>query len=761
MNHHKEFNIQLFFKLLSTYKWLIISSIILSILSVWIYLFFKPSTYRAHGILEVIIPTVKNNNSNDPLNNLFQTTSLKIEKEIEVLKTFQVNKKVIENLNLQKHFYIKKDYQYKELYKETIPIKINYNKIDPQLVNKLIKLTPNGNQFTLEIPYSIKEKLLSKIRNKELLQFNPKNSFAFGTTLKSTLIEIDVEKIGEITEPIYFMFEGDTHTIYENTVSNNLNIEQLNIHAPLIEISYIDTIPERSSEYINQLIHTFLDKNIHNKIVVNNKILDFIQQQMDKTKEKFSSSEKSLENYKSNKRILNPTLQSNITIEQLNNIEIKLFEVRLKKRLIENTLKSLDKGENFSSIGPALVELSDQTTISLIAILNNLELKENQLVQEYTEEFPELHKTRIDIRNIQDKIYKNIKNLKLSIYSQEHSLLKMKEKFEKNLTALPEEETELINLNRNHEVYSKMLEYLLKKKAENDMLKVANISDYKVIEKAYTPLNPFKPRRGLLLLLSLIFGFLIGTAIAILHYRLHRKITSIDDIELNNHLNIYGYLPSIKNNKLSETFKNFPSPYNASLRKIRRDIELMEPINQSKIILISSMEKEEGKSSTARNLAGILQLAKFKTILIDLDLENPSLYKYFNVPLKKEALADYLNGIKEIEDIIVSTEFVNLDIISTNTPVYNAAELLLLPKMNELLQELKKEYKYIIIDTVAIQDVAETVILMNQADINMILLRKNISKRTNITNITKIVEKYKINNAGLILNEFDINDDCL
>ena len=761
MHNNKEFNIQLFFKILSNYKWLIISTILLSLLSVWVYLFFKPSTYLSKGILEVKIHTEKSNATNDPLNNLFQTTSLKIEKEIEVLKTFNVNKKVIENINLQNQFFVRKNYQYNELYKEDIPLNISYNNVNPKLVNRLIKLTPKGNQFELEILYSLKENLMNKFRNKKPLQFEKGNTYDFGTPLKNNFIELSINKIKEIKEPIYLKFAGDEHTLYETIVNQNLDIQQLNIHAPLIEISYTDTVPERGTEYVNQLIQTFLDKSINSKIVVNNKILDFIQQQMDKTKEKFASSEKSLEKYKSNKRILNPTLQSNINIEQLNKIEVKLFENRLKKRLIENTLKNLDNGESFSAIGPALVELSDKSTISLIEILNNLELKENKLIQEYTEEFPGLHQTRVDISNIQYKIYENIKNLKSSIYSQEHTLLKMKKKFEKNLTVLPEEETKLINLNRNHEVYSKMLEYLLKKKAENDMLKVANISDYKIIEKAYVPVNPFKPRRGLLLLLSLIFGFLIGTAIAILHHRLHKKITSIDDIELNNHLNIYGYLPSIKDNKHIEAFKKTPSAYNASLRKIRRDIELMDPINESKIILISSMEKGEGKSCTARNLASIFQLAQFKTILIDLNLENPSLHKYFNVPLKKEGLAHYLNGTKEIEDIIIPTNFMNLDIISTNVPTYNSSELLLLPKMNELLTELKKEYKYIIIDSVAIQDVAETVILMNQADINLILLRKNISKRVEITNIEKIVKKYNIDNAGLILNEFETNHDSI
>jgi capsular exopolysaccharide synthesis family protein len=715
----------------------------------------------SHGILEVKIPIEKNRVINDPLNNLFQTTSPKIEKEMEVLKTFHVNKKVIENMNLQNQFFIKNNYRYQELYKESIPIRVSYKRIHPKLINRLIKLIPESNhkQFRLEIPYSIKERVISKIKGTELIKFNNEDFFEFGEILKNNLIEMSIDKIGTVSEPIYFKFIGDEHTVYESIIKHNLTIQQLNIHAPLIEISYTDTVPKRGTEYVNQLIETFLDKNIDNKITTNTKILDFIQQQMDKTKKKFELSEKSLENYKSNKRVLNPTLQSNITIEQLNKIEIKLFEVKLKKRLVDNALKSLNRGENFSSIGPALVELSDRATLSLIEVLNNLELKENQLSQEYTLEFPELQQTRIDIKNIQHKIYKNIKSLRSSIYNQEHTLIKMKKKFEKNLSMLPEEETKLINLNRNHEVYSKMLEYLLKKKAENDMLKVVNISDYKIIEKAYIPEQPFKPKRGILLLLSIIFGFGFGIMIALLHYKLHQKITSLDDIELSNNLDIYGYLPSIKSAGYIEAYKQNPSEYLNSLRKIRRDIELMDPKNKSKTILLSSISKNAGKTRTATNLAAIFQKAQFKTILIDLNLENPSLHKYFNIIEKSSQgnLIDYLNEEKDISDIVLHTSFKNLDIISSKIgTTSNTSELLLLPKMAELLNELKKEYKYIIIDTAAIQAVAETILIMKQVDINLILLRKNYSKREEVEKIEKLIHKYKIKNSGLILNEFNI-----
>ena len=761
-NSSKEFDVQSLLKIFSNYKWLIISTMLIFFISMMTYLFFKPSLYISEAIMEVKIPQEKQRSSDDPLKNIFHHSLLKVEKEIEILKTYKINKNVIQFTNLQTQFFIKKRYKYRELYKKDIPLKLIYTNVSETLINKMIKLTPNGETFKLEIQYSLQERLKSKLNNRVLFQFDNKTLFNFGEHIRTNLIEIMIEKNKTITEPIYLRFTGSMHDIYSNMVNKNLNIEQLKINTPLIKVSYVDTIPERATEYVNELLKTFLQNNINNKVKTNNSVLDFIQTQIDKTQKKISVSEKSLEEYKINKELLNPSLQSNITIKQLSDIEVKIFENGLKKRLINNALKMLNKGESISSIGPALVELNDKATISLIETLNQLELKENRLSQEYTEEFHELRQTRIDISNIQRKIKLNIKSLSTSIYNQERTLKKMKKSYEKSLKSLPKEETKLVNLKRDHDVYSKMFAYLLEKKAENNMLKVANISDYTIIEKAYIPSSPFKPRRGLLLTIATFLGFLAGLFIAILHHKLHKKITSIDDIQTFDELNIYGQLPSLKKDiKRFEVLRNPNSLYNKCLRKIHRDLELLHSNQKSKIVLITSMEKQEGKSTIVHNLGGILQQTQAKSILIDFNFKNPSLNNYFKIS-SQQGLQQYLRGEETLDKSIASTNFLNLDILPAGNSSSSFSESLLSEtKLDKLFIELKKEYDYIIIDSNSIQEASETITLMKHADLNLIVLRKNHSKRSVTSLVREVIKKYHIENSGLILNEFDIDDNCI
>ena len=761
-NSSKDFDIHSLFKIFSHYKWLIISTMLIFLASMMSYLFFKPSLYISEAIMEVKIPQEKQRSSDDPLKDIFHHSLLKVEKEIEILKTYKINKNVIQFTNLQTQFFIKKRYKYQELYKKDIPLKLTYTNVNGALINKMIKLTPNGETFQLEIQYSLQERLKSKLNNRVLFQFDNKTLFHFGEHIKTNLIEVMIEKNKEISEPIYLKFTGSMHDIYINIVNKNLTIEQLKINTPLIKVSYVDTIPERATEYVNKLLQTFLQNNINNKIETNNNVLDFIQTQIDKTQKKFSVSEKSLEEYKVNKELLNPSLQSNITIKQLSDIEVKLFENSLKKRLINNALKMLNKGESISSIGPALVELNDKATISLIEILNQLELKENKLSQEYTEEFHELRQTRIDISNIQRKIELNIKSLSTSIYNQERTLKKMKKSYEKSLKSLPKEETKLVNLKRDHEVYSKMYAYLLEKKAENNMLRVANISDYKIIENAYVPSTPFKPKRGLLLTIATILGLLTGLLIAILHHKTHKKMTSIDDIQTFDELNIYGQLPSLKKGtKGFEVLRNPNSLYNRCLKKIHRDLELLYSNKKSKVVLITSMEKQEGKSTIVLNLGGILQQTQAKSILIDFNFKNPSLHHYFKSSYK-QGLQPYLREEETLENCIVSTKFLNLDILPAGSPSNSFSEPLLSEeKLDTLFVELKKVYDYIIIDSDSIQEASETIMLMKNADLNLVVLRKNHSKRTVTPLVKNLIEKYHIKDTGLILNEFNIDNNCI
>lgn len=753
VNNSKEIDVKGLFKLLNSYKWFIISMMFLFFIVASVWLFFMPSVFSASSIIEVKTESQQKRLNDDFIQNAFSAYDQEIEKEIEVLKTFNINEQVIDKVNYGVQVYVQDGYRKSEVYSNALPISIeNINIIDEQIFGKLIKLTPEKQGFNLEVEHSLKTKFFKGLNNQELVNLDSKKHYQYNELIKTDYFALTVVDKQPIEEPIYFRINGDSRLIYEDIINKSLTISQLNLNAPLIQITYEDTIPDRATNYVNSLVEAFLEQSIIEKTKQNNKVLQFVNEQLVVTKEKLDESQSALESYRVETQILQSSTQADSIIKELSALEIKLSDNQLKSQLVNYIVKLVQNRETLDSIGPSLIELGDNTTIRQLNALQELELKKGQLEGKYTGEFPEVMGLEDQIEGMRGKILQNVKSLRSTLQYKIGNLNSLKSKLEGNLKKLPTKEKELANLTRKYEVNSNMYQYLLKKKSENEMIKAATISDYKVVEKAYTPTVPLKPRRSLILLTSLFLGLIMGMLLAMIHNAISNRVDSAEDIEKSSKLPIYGVIPFLKQRAHKiEVFEQRQSAFADGYRRLRTDLELLLKGHDSKVVLLTSMSEGDGKSNVAVNLSAVCQLAGFKSIIVDLDLRKPTLHQYFDIE-QRFGMSSYLSGEDNIGDVIFSTVHPNLDIITSGTLPSNPSELLLSSRLPKLLTELKREYDYVIIDSSAIGSVTDTLSIMKLTDVNLIVFKRGETKKSAITKLEKIIEKYQINNVGLILN---------
>jgi capsular exopolysaccharide synthesis family protein len=313
-------------------------------------------------------------------------------------------------------------------------------------------------------------------------------------------------------------------------------------------------------------------------------------------------------------------------------------------------------------------------------------------------------------------------------------------------------------LKRKYEVNAKLYAYLLEKKAENDMIKVATISDYKIIEQAYRPLLPIKPRKPLVIILSLMLGLILGIILSLILNAMNSKIKTIADVKKYTALPIHGVIQFFRQKKFQiSVFDNPQSDYAEGYRQLRTDLQfLSNSENKSQVILVSSMIKKEGKSTVLANLSAILQLSSVRVLVIDLNLRNPKLDNFFGKHQEKGVSA-YLDGKVNLADIIYSTEHLNLDIIPVGSIPLNPSELLLSKKLERMLTTLRDKYDYILIDSTPLNSVTDTLLVMKHTDINLIVLRRNYAKKVFIKQLSNLVKKYKVSNIGIVFNGSTMN----
>jgi len=730
-----------------------------------IQIYSKPPKYSSYSIIEV--KTASNNNkeitnTNDLLQNVFHSNYKNINKEIEILKTYQINKKVIDMMNFRVQFFIEDKYKKRELYDKEIPIEIKNIKVyDKKVIGKLIKVTLEENGYRLEFE---RPKLLDKILKlkKRKMDINQTQINPYGQNIETEYFELSLTKLSDKYKTIFFKINGDSRDIYENIIKNNLIVEQLNKDTPLIKISYEDSVPKRTTDYINNLVNTFINEEKKNKDQKANETLRFIENQLKSVKAKLDDAEKRLRDYKVKNNIINLSSQSQIIIKKLNDIEIEISENKITNILIDTALRAIRQNQNLESVMAILTKLDNNGILLTIKTINELKQKERKLKKEYTDRYPELIETRREIAKLKRNLILNIENLKVSIKQKIKSLEKEKAMYEKKLLTFPKKEIVQINLKSKYDINSQLYLYLLQKREESKMMNIAlsAIKDYKIVERAYIPTSSIKQKSLIKITASALIGFIVAFILALIMNILNRKVKSPRDIKRKEKWLFSAEIPPAKEAYKRfeiEVFKNPKSKFTESYRRLRTDLEFLLKPDKSHIILVTSTIPQEGKNMVVVNLGAIFQLTRFKkSIIVDLDLREPTICKYFDLIGCDIGVSKYLSGkVENIDDIIFSTKEPYLDIIPAGNTPENPSELLISKKLDILFYILKSRgYDYIIVNAPSIKvSLPDVITLSKYSDINIFVFRRLVSKKHFITKIEEIISKYKIKNFVMVIND--------
>ena len=207
------------------------------------------------------------------------------------------------------------------------------------------------------------------------------------------------------------------------------------------------------------------------------------------------------------------------------------------------------------------------------------------------------------------------------------------------------------------------------------------------------------------------------------------------------------------------------SPVSETFRTLRTNIQFMNTNNQLKTLLITSTLPGEGKSWVASNLAITFAQAGKKVVLIDADMRKGKQYTIFEVS-PRPGLSNYLSGIDskseensidEIIDYIQETEVKNLYVIAAGNIPPNPSELLITPKMVNLLDKLKQVSDIVIIDGTPCELVTDSVILSRLVDSTVIVTAHKQTKKDTLQKIVTNIQNVGGKIAGIVLNKIPVS----
>jgi capsular exopolysaccharide synthesis family protein len=189
-----------------------------------------------------------------------------------------------------------------------------------------------------------------------------------------------------------------------------------------------------------------------------------------------------------------------------------------------------------------------------------------------------------------------------------------------------------------------------------------------------------------------------------------------------------------------------------SIRAIRTNFRFIANERESNVILMTSSIMNEGKTFVSVNLALSFALIKKKTIVLNFDMRRPKLQDYLKIKAEK-GLSVYLSGNATLDDIIVHTGFENLDVIMAGDIPPNPMELIASEYTAKLFQALKQTYDYIIVDSPPVGMVADSLLLVPFADVNIFVVRHNYTQKKILTKLVQNLSKREIHKINIVFND--------
>lgn len=328
---------------------------------------------------------------------------------------------------------------------------------------------------------------------------------------------------------------------------------------------------------------------------------------------------------------------------------------------------------------------------------------------------------------------------------------------ESKIKRLPDDQQELIKIKRKYDLNNNIYNTFLQKRSEADIVKAANLPDIHFIDPAKDIGGGLiGPKTGVNYILALFLGLLLPLLFITILYFVNNTIHNPEDVKKLTNIPLIGVVGINEDDNNLAVFEKPKSALSESFRVIRSSLQFLYKKNNvdgAKTLMITSSVSGEGKTFCSINIATVFALSEKRTVIVGMDLRKPKLSDEFNLK-NTVGVVNYLIKDKNLSEIVNKTSVPFLDVILSGPIPPNPSELIMSDVMRELIEELKLNYDYIILDTPPVGLVADSLELAQYCDVTLYIVRQNFTKKEMITLLNNRINREELHNASIILNGF-------
>lgn len=726
------------------WKWFVISGFVAMVLA-FLYLRYTPNQYE---VATTILIDEEKGGSLSELSafedlGLLGGSKNSIDNEIELLKSRNLMERVVKDLGINVTYFTKGRVITSEVFSNKAPLKINFFTKDSIFYNR-------DTTFTIHVlsPSKFSLKDIEGVKQSEHV-FGENINTEFGDI---TITPIDIEKLDVDSELIVKISPLKKVVDRYRTA---IQIQPVNKNSSVIQINLKDAVKLKAEEIVDNLVKQYNKDAVEDKSLIAKNTNIFINNRLEIINKELLLVETGAEKFKTDNKLSDIASEATLVLESKTELEKSIIDLSTQLKLAEYVDEFLKS--NKEDLIPANLGLADDGLSSSTLKYNELLLERNRILQSSSKINPVIVNLNTQISNLRTSISQSLVNFKSSINISLNQAKQQENRLASKISEVPRQEREYRDIIRQQQIIEALYLYLLQKREENAITLAVTLPNAKIIDKAYGSDIPVAPKRKIIYLAALLLGLIVPFGTLYILFLLDNKVHTRKDVEGVVKAPILGDIPKSKNEKkivVSEADRDSTAE---SFRLLRTNINFMLSgvKSSTKTIFVTSTISGEGKTFVSINMASVLALANKKVLLIGADIRKPKISEYLEITSEKGLTHFLIDTSLKPSDVIHHRKDTNFDILHSGIIAPNPSELLMNGRFQEILDYAKSKYDYVIVDTAPVNLVVDTLLLGDQADLFIYVVRANYLDKRMLEVPKLMYNEKRLPNMAILVNNTD------
>ena len=637
------------------------------------------------------------------------------------------------------------------------------------------------------------------------------------------------ESLGAATPGRQFVADGVTFVLREGSGFNEITLsvvplqaavkdlrKRLSVSRPsrtanVVVVRHEGTDPSLVRDVPNVLADRFIMHRREVQTTEARSVARFLRQQLDTLSLQLTAAENTLQNFRQQAQVVNLPAEGTAQVTRLANLQGERSSINAERSALAALLTEIraaaatqkpDDPSPYRRMLAFPTLFKNTSTNETLRALTELEDQRSALLARRTPKDPDVIALTSRIKELEQQLQTVGETYLQGLTNQVAALDASLAQFGAQLQRIPAKEVEFARLERRPKILEEIYTLLQTRLKEAEITQAAEDPTVQVVDAAILPINPVRPKTGLVISMAAFLGLMLSIGAAFAREMMDRTVHTKEDVYASTGATVLGLIPRIPRastelrgptlvvNRLLRratpslvsqfasitpnlsagqeglndrlvTGADPRSPVSEAYRSLRTNITFARPDQVSKTLVFTSPMPGDGKTTSAANLAITLAQQGVKILLIDGDLRRGVLNNVFSTP-REPGLSNVLLGVGRLDQAIQSIDLGengSLDFLSTGTLPPNPAELLGSHKMRNLLSELEEKYDAIIVDSPPLNVVTDAAVLGTVADGVVLVARAGITEKSGLMYAAEQLANVHAPLLGAVLNDVDFESN--